>query len=295
MSEITPTSTPSDAGVTPVAELASAFGAKSDQPQDQAQQQEHKDEELGTSQQSASSSERTPDSSNPSTPSREEIMAGLTLEELRAHPTLGPQLQSYAQSEAASQLKGKTESIRKELQKEAASKQFAQLSKEELGELLANDDEAAAMYAELKASPPPNPNQPADSAAQTVSYFTSAIRTHSSKVDASDLPAETKAELAPEKNLNAADHPGKTAEQILAAWQLKIDNALTDHRVKSATKGLSESLDLDRQAREDEAKAGGGGALMSNGTHAAPLPDLIKTPGTSLLADAFQRQPSRSK
>ena len=296
MSESNPNPDNTTAAVSSVAELAAAFGAKAGTPQDQTQTQDQKDESLGSSQESGSSTEGTSDSSTASSPSREEIIAGLTLDELRTHPTLGPQIQSYAQSEGAAQLKGKTESIRRELQRELAQKQFAAMDKEELGQLLANDDEAAKLYAEIQSAPPPTTTTTStgDPIASTVSFFTQAIRTTSSKLASSDLSAEDKAALDPNKHLQAADHPGKSAEEILAAWQLKVDNAITDARVKSATASLTESLNLDNQAKGDESNSKPG-ASMSNGIRTTPLPDLITTPGSTLLADAFARQGSRSK
>ncbi len=283
-------------GVSAVAELASAFGAKDAAQQDPAQTQDQQGQELGTPA-PGSSPERTPSSSTAVAPSREEIIAGLTLDELRAHPTLGGQLQSYAQSEAANQLRGKTESIRRQVQLEVAQREFSKLSKEDLGELLANDDEAAVMYAELRQAPPPPPTtqQVADPAAEAVRFFTTGITTTKAMITGSDLSEPDKLALAPERHLMAADHPGKTAEEIYAAWQLKVTNAITDHRIKSATAGLSASVDLERQAREDESKPGG--ALMSAGTNTTPKPDFDSNSGRSLLASAMSqsRPTSRSK
>jgi len=307
MSESTPTPTPASP-VSTVAELASAFEKKESAPQEQAQAgQENQKEDPKPSTTKAEDTKPSDDTSRPDAgtvasrtapaPTREEILSGLTLEELRAHPALGPAIKSYADQEAAAQLRGKTNQLRQELTQEitieTARKHFDSLSKEDLAEELASVEGAPELYARVKATPPPPPpgqpvvtNTQGDSVDAAVSFFAQGIRTYQAKIAASGLSPEEQAKLDPTTHL--APVAGKSGEEIFAAWQLLVDDTIMNNRIGKATKPIVESQELEAQARADENRPGG--ALMENGTTTSPLPDLINTRSEVLLADAFARR-----
>lgn len=270
-------------------ELQLALQTKSGKQEGEESKQEKSPTDVGDP--DSSRKDSGTDDSSRTIPSKEEVLGSLTLEELRTHPTLGPQIKSFADQEAARQLRGKTNQIREEererLITESARTHFDSLSKEELAEELAADPEAAELYGKIRAMPPPTSDP---EAAATIQYYTRTIKSYASKITAAGLPKEIADTLAPENFLTQ----GGDSDEVLEKWTSAVDEAVMKHRIAAEVSKLSredpKSKELEKEAEEDSGKKE---ALLVNGKNTPALPDLTKTPGTTLLEDAFTRKAAR--
>lgn len=273
-------------------ELATAFAAKSDPQQESQATTQEKPGGVDTTD-NASSREETgadPSRSDVTQLSREELLNSLTLEELKAHPTLGKLIQSDADRVAAAQLRGKTAQIesdtRAKLRLEIAGKHFASLNQNELAQELAEDPDAVKLYAEVQAQPSPVPAE----VNAKVDYYTNVLRNYSSRMEEAGLDTTTLAALDPSKRLTVGGDP----DDLLSAWTKDVDDAIVAAKVAKevgkVTKTTATAEELEKQALEQEANPGG--PVMDPGRRASPLPDVMdpRISGTSILNDAFTRQ-----
>ena len=275
---LTDTKDPDSQQLTSEAELALAFSSDADQKQ-----------EGGSDKQEGDPSRLTDGTTDPSradvSKTKEEILASLTLDELTAHPTLGPALKSFADKEAARQLSGKTkileQQLRAQISTEQAREYFASLTQEELAEELSKNPEAAEVYGRLKAAAPPPIKDP--EALATVQYYTRVIRDTSQRMKGAGLSEKVLADLDPEKFLSQ----GGDSEEILASWIDAVDSAIITAKVTAEVEKRTkekESDDLDKSGDGVDK----GGAITEAGRKTSPLPD-INTRSDLLLADAFER------
>lgn len=272
--------------VTADAELAAAFEAANLQQQDNGSEKQVPGGEGSPQGESRSEDGTTTDSRSDEEKAREAVLSSLTLEDLLGHPTLGKVVKSHADKEAAAQIRGTTKQIedrvRSQVEDEVAIRHFKSLSKEDLADELANSEDATRLYARTVGAPPPPPPNPEGAA--TIQYFARMIRTYSDKL--TTLPSDIKTTLDPELWLKKPDVPGET---LLDDWTSAVDKAIIAEQVKAATsstKTEEESKQLNQTAKELENTKE---PLAQNGRQGVPIPDVMKSTGDSLLADAFAR------
>lgn len=285
-----------DQYVAPRTELGLAFAtAASTQQENGSKEQDPKGEPVVTTtgqadpKDSRSNDGSTDSSRDEANKLREEVLAGLTLEELKAHPTLGRVLQSHTDQEVARSLQGKTKQIETQVTQRIAMEQakthFESLDPDELGEELAKDPEARKMYGLIQTAPPPTTPDPAAQGA--VEYYTRTIKFWDQKISQAQLPKELVDKLNPDEYLKGEGD----ADAILARWTADVDRTITEFVVTKelakANDGKSESDSLDAKARLDAANKGG--PLIGGGKNSTPLPELGSTSGRNLLEDAFTR------
>lgn len=273
-----------------LAELVTAFKDK------EAGQDQKGDEQVTpttTGEESRSEPGTTDSRLDDSPPTKESLLEALTMDDLKAHPKLKTLLQSEVDSAAAKQLQGKTAQItrdveakvRQQVELEIASRHFASLTPQELADELATDPAAAKMYGTVSSMPPP-PDQ--DHLNAVVQTYTKILRNYQTQVTNSDLPEDIKAGLNPDLHLMGAGDP----DDLISAWAEKVNQAIIDHKVSKYVAENSvkrtAAQELEQQAERDEGDSGG--PLITQGTRTAPLPDLMSTPSTVLLADAFARR-----
>lgn len=281
--------------VTPTSELAQAFLTTVDPKQVGGGYRQEGGEGVETS--STTTSRLEPGTTDPSRSdadkSKEDVLANLTLAELQAHPTLGPALKSFADKEAARQLKGATTHIRNQVREEVTmeftKRHFDSLSKQDLVEELASDPKAAEAYGKVMSAPPPTP-EPTPDQQGIIAYYTGVIQKYSSKLAEAGLPADVALKLDPKTYLQTEGD----SEELLSNWTTAIDDAILTKKVADRTGSLTseeaKSRELEKQAIEDEAKPKGSPAIQ-NGRQVSPIPAVDGTSsGMALLSDAFARR-----
>lgn len=221
-------------------------------------------------------------------------LANTDVEALISHPTLGARLQSWADQRAASQLRGKEASIRRQVETELTpiieqrirderlGEYFKSLSQDQLGEALATNPELAADYGRLQDIARRAPAQDVAHEAQVQAYIMQ-IRTWNSVLDKSDLSAADKAKLDP-TNFNFAER----GEEGFADWTSSIQMALVKHEAgKSSTARREHEL-----AIEDERNPIPD-LTTSPGARSGGLPDLLGTDDGLLLEAALRDRASQ--
>lgn len=268
-------------------DLAAAFATR-----------EAKQEDAGGSQDGDEGVESQPtilEDSSGTTPSREDSppkdsdpLAGLTVEQVLAHPELGRKFQSWKDQEAAKQISSATTRARaderKQVELELTRAHFDGLEDSELLEEL-KDPQIKARWQELQALPPPPPPEQVNAA---VAFYARQLKVVSDEIANSDLPPDVKASLDP--SLHILQQNGDP-DEIMLTWQSLVHKSITDHAIAKATGKApgpkKEAEELDRQAAEDEGSISG--TLLETGRRTPALPDFDKTSGDSLLEDAFAR------
>lgn len=270
-----------------VSELASALGASPTGQEDKGPQQEP---EPGRVESAGPSSSRNGDGTDPSrsddqAPQDADTLATLTLDEIRAHPKLGPELTSWADQRAAAQLRGRTAQIRRDLEPEIRTQlqregEFARLKELDtvsLAEELKNPD-TARLYAEMTSAPPPPSQEQVQGA---IDNYKTIIRHHVSRM--AGLSDQVKADLDPTKHLI---DPDTDPDELINSWAKKVDEALAGKPSPEAEEAAR------RAAAEAEAAANqpkNGGVVVQNGISKEPVPDILAGTASQLLADALGR------
>lgn len=223
-------------------------------------------------------------------------LESFTLQDLLKHPKLSGELKSWADTEAARQLKGKTDEIRRSIRPEVRAeiesqvadetlrKYFANMDEDELGRTLAENKDLAAEYGRLQQEERQKQSQP-DMMAAMVHGYAIQIATWDRMRNESELPDAVKAELDPDR----FDLASK-GEAGLVEWGQAIQQALivneVEKRVNSITDDKWEAFLQERQAKEDEGRVGR--PVMSKGTRQAPVPDLMENSSYDLLEHALR-------
>ena len=223
----------------------------------------------------------------------------LKLEDLLKHPKLSTELKSWADKEAANQLRGKTDSIRSQLKPEVRAeverqvadetlrKYFAGLNEEALGEVLASNKELAGEYGRLAQEERQQQSQP-DMMAAMVHGYAIQMAQWDRLLQASGLEDAKKAELAPENYVDKG-------EAGLVEWGQAIQEAIIAHEVeKSLNSVLEERWQAylqEQQAEQDANRVGR--PVMAKGTRTGPLPDLMENTSSDLLTEALSRTNGR--
>lgn len=229
-------------------------------------------------------------------------LESLSLADLQKHPKLGAELKSWADTEAAKQLRGKTQTLRSQLasevraeveqqvRDEVASQYFSGMSQEELGEALASDKDLAVEYSRLQARPP-EVKPPTDiSHAAMVYGYAAQIKSVHTYLEASDLESDKKAELQPEKYIDPAKGMSSLEDWTQAVYKAVIESEVR----KQVAEALTEKWEAYRQERLVEGDLGlpRGSANLNNGRRASPLPDLMESSSSDLLYQALNRSKS---
>lgn len=224
-------------------------------------------------------------------------LSSLTIEQLLKHETLGKEIQSWGDKAAAKQIsaalerertKGKEDGIkegRQSAEAERMDRYFSSLSQEEKAREFAADPEMAAEYARWEASKQSSKDVSAQTEianASEVMALGIELQHWFEVLEDAQLPAEVKAELAPE---NFAHLGGVNA---LKGWSKAINAAVIKHEAdKIAGKDLNEkweSFKEEQIAKSDDRRFSG---LASTGKVTGVNPDLIETPTGNLFEKAF--------
>lgn len=235
---------------------------------------------------------KPPESGTPPPP---DPLAEIKVTDILANPRLKAEWQSAVDRQAANMLRGKEKELREKLtpeiqhQAELASLKTALegMSKEELGELLAEKPELATAIAELRAreNAPPPPDDATIEAHASVRAIALSIKSWHQTLLGSSLPDDKKAELDPEAYLS-----DKTGAEGFQAWTDAIQKAIIEQAVSERhQKFLDEEFEAymtDRAAREGRNTPA---PLMTRSNGAAPLPDLMEGDSLSQLTMAFEQ------
>lgn len=227
-----------------------------------------------------------PDGDSDSSPKDPDPLAGLTREQILAHPVLGREFQSWKDQEAAKQITPAVNRAREEertnLRLQMARDHFDNLTEEQLAAEL-RDPQIKSVYQEVLRTPPPSPPEVVDAA---VAFYARQLTLTTDEIAKSDLPEDVKRSLDPALHITKGGDP----DEVMAAWQNLVRKAITDHEITKATSPTSPAARAKKLEEEAEADADRhSGALLESGRLAEPLPDFDKTSGDSLLTDAFAR------
>ena len=264
------------------AELAAAFQTKSSPQQVEGQQEQVGQEGVEPGSDPSRSQVGTPPSREAGTPSREELLVSLTIDEVKNLEHLRPALKSEIDREAARQLTGKErqieERVRGEVTADFLKKQFTEMDPEELSELLTKDPESRAAYARVMTPPPPPPaNDPGQS---LLSYYQNVVQTTNVRVQA--LPAEYKDKLDPATY--AKQYPDMAPDELIAKWQGEIVDAEVAVKLAAAKPNPDEA---ESKRLDDSAKQENPGALIEQGRGVTGVLPDYGTRSDLLLEHAF--------
>lgn len=208
----------------------------------------------------------------------------LTLEAILKDPKLGKEAQAWADRAAAAQVRAAldrereklTESVKVTAQDEAFERYVQKLSRAELGELLAEDEEFARDYARyVERQQKPVLDADAVAAASQTYGLAAQIATYSKMLDESGLPPEKLKEL---DGNNFTDQ----GPDGIVTWGAAIWDALLEQRVQQKFDEAWEAEKQDRLAELDKDRP-----PMVNGRRTAGIPDLLTTNSEDLLERAL--------
>ena len=228
------------------------------------------------------------------------ILSGGELAQLLAHPTLGPELQSWKDKDAARKVAEATSRLRSQVEvelrpqiqaeTEQASRRdyLTSLSPQELAQVLTSDKEMAAEYGKMQLELEQNTSDPAQvTQAATVMAIGTQIRAIQKTIADSDLPDALKTTLDP-KNFAT----GKGTEDLVT-WSNAVYRALVDHEKE---KELGTELETRWEAYKTEKEVELSPQRPNPnlpGQRANPLPDLLETDSRVLLEMALEEKGRR--
>lgn len=220
-------------------------------------------------------------------------LAGLTAEQILAHPKLGPAFQSWSDKAARKQIDSELakvrEATRTETQQEIQAADFDKfvksLTKTELAqELAADEDGFVAKYTAWKQSQDNADQGDVDRAAQ-VYALTTIVQSTLELIAGAGLSDEKTAELEAYRLDLIKDHDPQAAIK----WQAKAQDLVAERKAEKLIEGdAEERVTALANQQLAERNAGRPGALASPGRRAAPMPELLKTNTRSLIEDAFK-------
>lgn len=214
------------------------------------------------------------------------------LEDLLKHPTLGKEIQSHMDKSAAAQFKSQqarleqqiTQQVSAQKEEELLEKYFGTLTREELGQRLAEDPELAARYSELQRKPEADREAEIEKAA-TYKFYLREIQHWSGILKESGLDNDAMSKLSPENYAQDAN---------LEGWISDIQKAIIEQAVSKAQKeALETQFEAFKQERLAEEESTSPGALLRVGSRTSPVPDLMDNDSYSLLEDALQNPKRR--
>lgn len=223
---------------------------------------------------------------------------GKTIEEILAHPKLGPAVQSWsdkaARKQIDSELRQVREATRTETQQEIQAADFDRfvksLNRTELAqELAADEDGFVEKYTAWKQSQD-NADQGEVAAAAQVYALTTIVQSTLELIAGADLSDEKKTELEEYRLKLLEDHDPQAAVK----WQAKANDLVADRKAEKLIEGdAEERVTALANQQLAERNAGRPGALASPGRRASPIPELLKTNTRNLIEDAFSEPPRR--
>ena len=213
----------------------------------------------------------------------------LKLRQLLDHPTLGPELQSWADKVGVAQVKAALERERPAIaqteRQQAANAQwdehFSRMSQEEIGEEISADAKAASAYAQYQQRQQVRPGISPEEVERASEIYANAaqVAVYTHMLDNSGLPDEKKAELKPEN----FTHLGVDG---LVTWGQSIGQAIIDARSEArAQELLTEKWETYKQEQLAEFETER--PLVSSGHIKGAVPDLLGTPSAELLERAL--------
>lgn len=265
------------------AELAAAFSEESNQeaPKGQAPAAP------ATPAPAAAAGQASPEVDDPNDP-----LYGKTIEEILAHPKLGPAFQSWSDKAARKQIDSELATVRataqtqtrQQVDEENFDRYVKSLNKRELAEELAADEDGfVERYSRWKESQSSADQGDLDVKAQ-VYALTTIVQSTLDAIAGADLTAEATAELETyRKGLIEAHDP-----QAATKWQTAAIKAIAKREGEKQIEGDADerATALAHQQLADR-NASRPGGLASPGRRAAPVPDLMGTKTRSLIEDAF--------
>lgn len=238
---------------------------------------------------SGEASRETPTSKDGVDPSLDTgALSKLDLDTLLKDPTLGPKLQSWNDKSALAQVNSALERERARTQQDASAAEeaalkeyFSSLTQEDLGRVLREDPSLAASYGRLQQSKNAPDPQEVMLAAKTIAFAT-IVHDTTNRVTAAGLKLE--GDLDPNSFTQYGDDG-------INRWQAAANDAIVRSQVE---KMVNDEVDVRMKARieEESAKGDDSPRLSSSGAKQVPM-DLMSTPSSALLEDAFSRASRR--
>lgn len=239
----------------------------------------------------AAPAQASPENDDPNDP-----LAGLTPEQLLAHPKLGPAIQSWSDKAARKQIDSELAKVREATRTETLQQRETEdfdkfvksLNKAELAaELAADEDGFVEKYTRWKEAQGQADQGEVAQAAQ-VYALTTIVQSTLDFIAGADLTPEQTTELETyRQELIAASDP-----QSAVKWQSKAYELAAARKAEKLIEGdAEERVTALANQQLAERNAGRPGALASPGRRASPLPELLKTSTRSLIEDAFSDPP----
>ncbi len=218
-----------------------------------------------------------------------------TLKILLEHPDLGPLLNKWADDAGNAQVATALERARPITEADtrkadavrAEDEHFSSMTKEQVAEEIAGDEEAATAYAryqERKQSVG-QPNAKAITEASQVYSYAVRVSTVKDLIDGSELTDETKESLK-------SDHFTHLGVEGIAEWERAVWKALVTHEASAiAAKEIADKKETLNE--EVMAEVDGERPAVVSGRADGPGPDFMKTDSTTLLENALSQKPKK--
>lgn len=230
-------------------------------------------------------------------------LENLTVEHLLGHETVGPLLKSHIDTDFAAQMEGKTDALREEVRAEEAPKieeevtqrlapqvlgqlfgQFEQT--EQVQELLEGNAEFKTLWDKAKANGIPTSDLASEEGRiarrATVHAYAFNLKTLQAVIERSDLSAEVKEEIQPEK---FADKYPTDGDKAMLEWSSAVHEALIRH---GATKLMNEEWEAFKEEQLAELeKELPKGSVPARGSAAEPRGDIMEGSSRDHLSRAL--------
>src|SRR3972149_4957674 len=215
----------------------------------------------------------------------------LNIQQLLAHPALGPMLQSWADRAGAAQVAAVLERERPAIaqtERERADhalwdEHFSSMTQEEIGEEISADSKAASAYAQYQERKQSGGGLSPEAVARASEVYSNAaqVAVYSHMLENSGLDDVVKAELKPEN----FTHMGVDG---LVSWGQASGQAIIDSRVEArAQELLAEKWETHKQ--EQLAELEQDRPPLTSGRRTGATPDLLGTPSNELLESALSK------
>lgn len=219
--------------------------------------------------------------SDPSRQDSTDPLASVKLDDIAKHPVLGKELQSLVDQRLATQMKGRTVAVRRQLEQElrpqierqvrdeALRDHFSSLSQEEIVREITEDKDLAADYARLQAADRPMTAADLDYRVKVETYKQRIVEV-SELLTNSTLPQDIRDKLSPD-NYDFASR----GDEGLLAWDNDVRRAIFAHEASTS----AEAKRQEELAKQDESNPDYTQASIAGGRREKPPADgVFRTP-----------------
>lgn len=212
----------------------------------------------------------------------------ITREQLLSHPTLGPALQNWKDSDMDGRIQRALEQERQTMGEDARlvveESRMAAMDAEDLGTYLQEDPLHQRDFASIMARKDQGENQGLKTEIEgsaRVLQIASTLRTYGARVEAAKLPKEVLEKLNPENY----------REKGIDEYQKDVDDAITDHRAQGKFDGeLSKDLDAATQKGLAERDGKRKSPDLTPGRSTGGRVDLLETDAEDLVSSGLQQR-----